>query len=53
MLPPDQVATLKQLPHVFSVELDGVERIQLCLSILLQVCRALDSFLQQKRNLGR
>lgn len=53
MFPPGQVATLKQLPHIFSVELDGVERMQHCLSILLQVCRALEWLLQQQRPLGR
>lgn len=41
---------LKQLPHLLAMELEGdVERLQHSLSILLQICRAVEWLVQQKR----
>ena len=41
---------LKQLPHLLAMELEGdAERLQHSLSILLQVCRAVEWLVQQKR----
>ena len=41
---------LKQLPHLLAMELDGeLERVQHSLSVFLQICRALEWLVQQKR----
>lgn len=45
---------LKQLPHLLAMELDGeVDRLQHSLSILLQICRALEWLVHQKRVANR
>ncbi|EFX74210.1 hypothetical protein DAPPUDRAFT_109115 [Daphnia pulex] len=54
VFPPGQVAMLKQLPHLLALEMEGpMERLQHSFSILLQICRALEWLLQQKRAANR
>jgi hypothetical protein len=54
VFPPGQVAMLKQLPQLLALEMEGpMERLQHSLSILLQICRALEWLLQQKRVANR
>ncbi|XP_032793863.2 platelet binding protein GspB [Daphnia magna] len=54
VFPPGQVAMLKQLPHLLTMETEGqMERLQQSLSILLQICRAMEWLSQQKRVVDR
>lgn len=50
VFPPGQVATLKQLLHLVAMEMEGAERLQQSLCVVLQICRAVEWLQQQQHN---